>query len=200
MAKQRNVLSDAQRHLIDMYFTRAKFRKSGALRLAGYPHPYDHSPFQVQIVREEMDRRHERNRKRFAVSYDRVLEEIAKIAFANVGSYLEIREDGSMAFDFREVGLDELAAIGKVTVETYVDGSGDDAREVKRVRVEPYNKLAALEALMRHSGMSKEKGTSVEVNLVDAIRDARKRVGRSPEGDDGGKDAGDDAEGTGDDH
>jgi hypothetical protein len=45
------------------------------------------------------------------------------------------------------------AALSEVTVDTYADGRGAGAREVRRVRFKLHPKLAALEALAKHLGL-----------------------------------------------
>lgn len=44
-----------------------------------------------------------------------------------------------------------------MTVETFMDGKGDDAREVKRVKFKLADKRGALVELGRHHGIFKDK-------------------------------------------
>ena len=74
--------------------------------------------------------------------------------------------------------MDDFAAIGEVTVETYKEGRGDDAQEVKRVRVKPYSKDSALVALARIFGMFNDNITVNDggVTIEERLARGRKRI------------------------
>ena len=72
-------------------------------------------------------------------------------------------------------------AIGEVTVETYMEGKGEEAREVKRVRVKPWSKLAALDQLMRHAGLSKDKTNAALLDVAARLTAGLKRIGKDTE-------------------
>lgn len=185
MPKAKHKLSDRHRQVLDFYYGVAQFNKNEALRLAGYAHPNKQQViFSRPDVVAEMERREARTRGRYDVSYDRVVEEIAKVAFASIADFAEITEDGGFILNERTMALatpEELAALGEVTVETYMEGHGDDAEEVKRVKIKPWNKLQALEMIMKHAGLSKEKTPLSEaVSLVDRILAARQQVSSEP--------------------
>lgn len=84
---------------------------------------------------------------------DRIQEELARIAFFNIGTVIEVTEQGEFVYDFSEATMEDFAAIGEVTVETYQEGRGNEAQEVKRIKVKPYDKKAALDSLARIHGM-----------------------------------------------
>jgi phage terminase small subunit len=76
-----------------------------------------------------------------------VLEELTRIGFANMGDYI------GPGFEMREISemsRDQTAALAEVTVETFMDGRGEDAREVRRVKFKLADKRAALVDLGRH--------------------------------------------------
>lgn len=184
-AKTRDPLTNLNKRqtvVIDLYFGRANFDKTKALRMAGYSCPNDYTQFfNHPDVEREVERRWAEVRARYDVTYDRVVTEIAKVAFANVGSYVQVQDDGSFVLDFENMDMTEWSAIGEVSVETYVEGRGDNAREVKRIRVKPWNKLAALDQLMRHAGLSKDKTSSALADLASRITAGMKRVGKEDE-------------------
>lgn len=183
--KPRPGLSDIHRHLVDVYFKPksqggAGLNKTLALEIAGYASPRGYlRVFDRPDVAAEIERRFKEARDRSEITFERVTEEIKKIAFANIDDYVSITEDGHMILDFRDADMVTLAAIGEVTVETYTEGRGEDAQEVKRVRVKPHNKLAALEMLMKHAGLSKDK-VSLELSgdLARRLVQGRQRLGR----------------------
>jgi phage terminase small subunit len=50
----------------------------------------------------------------------------------------------------RDLAPEDAAAIKTIVVDTYVEGGGEEAREVKRVRLELHDKRGALAELRRH--------------------------------------------------
>jgi len=100
-------------------------------------------------VRHELDRRRELAASRSSVNAERVLAELARVGFSDLTAYGELLQSGEL--DNLPPGA--AAALSEVTVETYADGRGAGAREVRRVRVKLHPKLAALEALAKHLGL-----------------------------------------------
>jgi phage terminase small subunit len=84
---------------------------------------------------------------------DMVVDELRKIAFANMAGYMKSTPDGYPYLDFSGLTGAQTAALSEVTVDSYFDGAGDDAREVKRVKFKLHDKLGALDKLGRHLGM-----------------------------------------------
>jgi len=83
------------------------------------------------------------------ITVERVLAELALIGFSNMQDFAEALMEG----DVRELERDRAAAVQEITVDTYMDGAGDDAREVKRVRLKLLDKRAALVDIGRHLKM-----------------------------------------------
>lgn len=86
-----------------------------------------------------------------------VLQELAKIGFANMEAYFRSNTDGDPVLDFSNLTSEQKAALSEVTVETYLEGRGEDARTVKKVKFKLHDKRAALVDIGRHFGMFKEK-------------------------------------------
>lgn len=84
---------------------------------------------------------------------DKVVAEIAKIAYSNLDDYLSLTSDGEPYIDLSKVPRDKMAAVAEVTVEDYVEGRGEDARDVKRVKFKLHPKLDALEKAMKYLGL-----------------------------------------------
>jgi phage terminase small subunit len=110
----------------------------------------------------------------------RILEELAKLAFANMADYMRVGADGDPVLDFSKLTRDQAAALVEVTVEDYLDGRGEDARKVRRVRFKLADKRGALVDLGKHLGIFKERvehtgkdGGPVEVKQVADIEAAR---------------------------
>ena len=94
---------------------------------------------------------------RTGITADMVIAELAKIGFANMADYMKTTPGGNPYLDFASLTRDQAAALQEVTVEDYVDGRGDDARDVKRVKFRLGDKRAALVDLGRHLGMFVKK-------------------------------------------
>jgi phage terminase small subunit len=107
---------------------------------------------EVSLRVEELQAEH---RKRHDITVDRILTELSKIGFSNMLDYVKV--DGPDAFvDLSTLTRDQAAAIQEVTVEDYKDGRGENARDVRRVKVKLSDKRAALVDLGKHLGMFKE--------------------------------------------
>lgn len=90
--------------------------------------------------------------RRYDVTTERVVAEIAKIAFASTGDYLRFTSDGEPIIDLSAATPDQLAALAEVTVEDFTEGRGEDARDVRRVKFKLHDKLNGLDKLMKRLG------------------------------------------------
>jgi phage terminase small subunit len=94
-----------------------------------------------------------RAQQRYNVSADRVVAELARIAFSNLQDYLRTDSNGKTYFDFAGITRDQGAAIAELIIDEYKGGQGDSARDVKRIRLKLADKRAALVDLGRHLGL-----------------------------------------------
>lgn len=159
------------RHRYDNQLSQTEFRavefymqgcgKTESMLKAGYSKNYSEKRQTHFFNRDDISR--EVEKRRFAMKtrnnkiVDRIQDELAKIAFFNIGEVIEVTEEGDIIFNYDEATMEEFAAIGEITVETYVEGRGEDAQTVKRVKVKPYDKKAALDSLARIHGMFNDK-------------------------------------------
>jgi phage terminase small subunit len=131
--------------------------KTEAMLKAGYSETMAHkrqkSVFGRQDVMRAIEQRRWNMRSRNNKMIDRIKEELANIAFFNIGEVLEITEGGEVVFNFDQATMEQFSAIGEVRIDKYMEGKGRDAVEVKRVVVKPYDKKAALDSLARIYGM-----------------------------------------------
>ena len=91
------------------------------------------------------------------VTVQRIVDELAKVGFANMGAYLKATSGGDPYFDYASLTDEQKAAIAEVTVEDFTDGRGEDARQVRRIKFKLHDKLGALEKLGKHLGMFSDK-------------------------------------------
>jgi phage terminase small subunit len=91
--------------------------------------------------------------RRTGITADRVLIELAELAFSNISDFLQVQRDGSVQIDLARASRDRSAAVHDVILSTPAEGSDDEVRITKLTRVELFDKLRALEMLARHLGM-----------------------------------------------
>lgn len=178
-------LYDKQRAAIDYYFGVSNFNKTDAMARAGYSHANANLAFWDNVaVKTEVERRHALIRERYEVTYERVVDELSRIAFSNPFDYMEPQEDGTFVIDLRKMDAEQARAIGEMTIVVSMEGD----EPVKRIKLKPWSKQAALDSLMRHAGLSREKSIFEGAgDMMDRILAARRRVTPLPpteEGDD----------------
>jgi phage terminase small subunit len=115
--------------------------------------------------------------KRTEITQDNVARELAKLGFANMGDYITSTPAGDPEFvPFDKLTRDQTAALSEVTIDDYVDGRGEGARDVKRVRFKLQPKIEALDKLGRHLGMFVDRTRiegDIEIRLRNMDREGR---------------------------
>jgi phage terminase small subunit len=100
----------------------------------------------------------ERAIERSAISKESVLEELAKIGFANMSDYMRVGPDGDPVLDFSALTRDQAAALVEVTVEDFKDGrwaySWTDMSIVVTPVVQPPSPLRSATGSRRSSSRS----------------------------------------------
>lgn len=91
----------------------------------------------------------ERIMNKYAISQERIKEELAKIAFTNVDDVAEWGPDGVKFKSSAELTEEAKASIAEVGEQIFKDGN-------KVLKIKNYDKQKALEALARSLGMFKE--------------------------------------------
>ena len=118
---------------------------------------------------------------RLAISKERVLDELAKLAFSNMADYLKIGADGQPRVDFSKLTRDQAAAIHEVVVETRTEERDDGPPIIiTKTRFKLTDKRGALVDLGKHLGLFKERvehsgpnGGPVEMKQYSDIEAAR---------------------------
>lgn len=87
---------------------------------------------------------------RTSITAQRVLEELAKIGFANYSDFLTVDEDGRTNVDVSKLSKDQMAAIAEMQIDTSPDGK-------QRIKVKLHDKRAALMDIGKHLGMFRDK-------------------------------------------
>ena len=107
-----------------------------------------------------------------------VLMELSRIGRANMADFVRAFfgcGDPVAAVD--QLTPAQTAALAEVTVEQFMDGRGEDAREVRRVRFKLANKIGALELLGKHHELYIERHQhDVGAGLAERLAAAIARV------------------------
>lgn len=133
--------------MVDLNATQAAIR-AGYSKKTAYSTGWENlrKPEIAEIIAE----RKKRQLDEAGINADRVLRELAKLGFANMGDYMRSTAEGDPYLDFSDLTDEQKAALSEVTVEDYVEGRGENAREVKRVKFKLHDKRAALVDLGKH--------------------------------------------------
>ena len=111
-----------------------------------------------KLIRKLMNRRAEK----LELTGEKVLKELARLAFANMTDYLEIGPDGSARVDFSRVDRDKGAAIQEVDIDEIFERRRRKAGKptfetVQRVKFKLADKGQNLERLGRHLKLFSDK-------------------------------------------
>jgi phage terminase small subunit len=158
--KQRRFIEE---YLIDLNATQAAIRAGYSVKNAGKIGP---ELLGKTRIKEAIDRALAERSRRTGINQDRVLLELAKIAFLNPVDVINMDE----ATIRGDANREDTAAISSVKVKTIPTPDGNIVeREVKT-----YDKLKALEQIGKHLGMWKDNiniNAEVAVQIVDDIND-----------------------------
>lgn len=91
--------------------------------------------------------------QRLGITKEKILAELAKLGLSNMLDYVRPQADGTVKVDLAALDRDTAAAIQEVTVDTFVEGRGEDAQAVRRVKFKLCDKRAALVDLGKHLGL-----------------------------------------------
>ncbi len=120
-----------------------------------------HNPLVVAAIDEANAAR----AQRMKIDADRVLAELARLGFADLGRIAEWGPDGMRIKPGQELAPEDRAAVAEVVVET---GGGKT-----KLKVKLFNKQRALDSLAKHLGLyAKNARPSPEATLIDG-RDPR---------------------------
>jgi phage terminase small subunit len=143
-----------QEYLIDLNATQAAIRAGYSAKTA---EQIGHQLLKKTSVAEAVAQAQAKLSEKTGITVERVLEEYAKLGFANMQDYIRVTDEGDAYVNLSEMSRDQAAAIAEVKVEDFKDGRGEDARDVRRVTFKLSDKRAALDSIAKHLGMFTEK-------------------------------------------
>ena len=146
-AKQQRFVEE---YLVDLNATQAAIRAGYSPRTA-YRTGADN--LKKPQISEAIQKAKDVRSARTGVNSDRVLEELGRIAFANMKDYVKINEGGVPYIDLSEMTDAQASVVAEITVDEYKEGAGDSARDVRKIKFKLHDKLSALDKIARHLGM-----------------------------------------------
>lgn len=141
-----------EEYLIDLNATQAALRAEYSAKTADRQ---GHRLLKNAEIQRRIAEAQKKRSQRTEITQDAVLKELAKIGFANIGDMMRVTPDGDPFLDLSDLTPEQTAALSEVTVEDYMEGRGENAREVRRVKVKLWDKRAALVDMGKHLGMFK---------------------------------------------
>lgn len=170
--------------LVDTYLNNG-FNKKEALIAAGYsPRSaqfHVHNVFEKPEVKAELIRRQTNAKKKYELDEDWVITRLMRIANAPeiLAKYKVVGADGQLTWDFTGATQEDLAAIEGFSSEHYTDGRGENAREVKRFKIDKSDVKGALDSLCRRLGLFNDKITvGAETDLIERIQRGRNQLNK----------------------
>ena len=166
-------LTDKQKRFVDEYMV--DLNATAAARRAGYKDPnIGRQLITKNNVSAEIQKRQAKLRGRLEITQDRVVTELARIAFTDRGAFARVTDDGSRVTltDTDRLTEDQRAALAGVKETKY------------GIEVSTYDKVRALELLGKHLGMFDAQSTrnlQQENNLLEAIQAQEVKVDAIPE-------------------
>lgn len=134
-----------QEYMIDLNATQAAIRAGYSV---GTAEQIGYQLLQKTSVSNRIAQLRAEQSKRTGISADRVVRELAKVAFVDIGDVVD--DTGALRQD---ITPDDRAAVASIKVKnSETDSGSSEEREVKL-----YDKLKALDLLGRHLGMYQDK-------------------------------------------
>lgn len=113
---------------------------------------------------------------------ERILDELRRIAFGGLGDFLRITPDGDTFIDLSRASREDLNTLDSTEIEDYVEGRGENARNVRRVKIKRADRLKALELLGKHFGLGNRREEEAVDRLTQAVREIAQRGSAMPIG------------------
>ena len=152
-------------YLVDLNATKAAVRAGYSERSAG---AQGHRLINLTEIADAIRKAQRERAERTGIRADRVLEELARIAFANMSDYMRTTDEGDAFVDLSKLTREQASAISEVIVEDFRDGRGANARDVRRVKFKLIDKRQALSDLGKHLGLfTDRRGTPGEAGILD---------------------------------
>jgi phage terminase small subunit len=128
-------------------------------------------------VQDELQRIRSKASRILDISAERIMQETAKVAFANLPDILDVNPDGSATVNLNKLDDKTKAALADYTVDEYTEGRGKNASKVKKHRGKMHDKLKAIELLARMQGLLIDVHKhDVSESLIERLQQGRARI------------------------
>jgi hypothetical protein len=88
---------------------------------------------------------------------------------------MRFSDDGAPVIDLRDCTPADLDLLAEVTVESYQEGSREEPRRIKRIKIKPYDRYHALDKMAEHLRLFKEADTAATDPLGNLLREIQER-------------------------
>lgn len=169
-------INDRHMAVLDAYEKQGFLGRSEACRKAGYK-DFENAAtyiFKLPHVKADLEKRRKRTRQRYELEPNWIIQRLMNIVDGDAASVLmKLKANG---YDLSCLTLNERYMVDSFQEEVYLEGRGDAAREVKRVKIGISDRTSAATVLARSLGMLKDKvEVAGEVSLVQRLQAARQR-------------------------
>lgn len=139
-----------EEYLIDLNATQAAIRAGYSVKRAS---EIGYQLLQKTTVSEAIAAAMAERSRRTGITQDRVIQELAKIAFAKMTDFVEWDGEGVRFRDSSQLSDEDAACVAEVTEQEIEFESGK--KKTKKIKL--HDKVAALEKLGRHLGIFNDK-------------------------------------------
>ena len=176
--KQSNIIRPRQELFFEEWWSNGCNLAKAAEKM-GYSWTTGRDLLQTPKGKAWIEQKKKSSRERYELNEDWVIQRLMNIADANMGEIMDkLRKND---YDLSCLTFNERYAISAVTDEVYMEGRGEDAQEIKKVKVTGRDNVAALIALCRKLGLFVEKvEVSGEISVVQRLQSARQRMVTAP--------------------
>src|SRR5271163_4745321 len=157
-------------------YTDAGFAKAGAAQSASRLLKSQRAGIRERVAKiiQEREQIHAEGTKlaieRSGITKERVAVELGRIGFANMLDYMRIvPATGDPRLDWSGLTREQASALTEVTVDDYIDGRGENARDVRKVKFKLGDKRAALMDIAKLFGWIVEKRENKIVDEFDSM-------------------------------
>lgn len=182
MASATAPLTPKQQAFVDGYLLHGN--QTRAYIDAGYS-PKSAGPNAVRMMENEsvqaaIARERSQIKARNLKTSDDLIAEYTKLGFSGMSRFMRINDDGEPVIDLSDCSPADLDLLAEVTIDTYMEGKGKNAREVKKIKIKPYDRYHALDKLAQHLGLFKGDAAPSTDKLASLLKEVMERGSTLP--------------------
>lgn len=121
--------------------------------------------------------------KKFEITAERVIEELAKVGFASMRDFIRVDSEGQPQIDLGETPDWALDALAEVKTETVLEGAdkdGEGGQHVRKTQIKLHDKLRALKDLGEITGAFRGAKQETANAFADAFRQLLRQGSKPP--------------------